>query len=90
MFGVTHQANRLPGDTQADGDFGAHRHEIEIVDEGAAAQLRLLVPAIKANFSTHQAGADGDSGFGDGCAGHRRPLIVKSCTDLYFCTIFSS
>ena len=53
--GIADQANRLAGDTQADGDFRADRGEIEIFVQGAVAQARFLMPAVVAHLVAQQA-----------------------------------
>lgn len=46
---VAHQADRFAGDTQADRDFGAQRHKLEVVGQGLAAQQGLFVSAVEAH-----------------------------------------
>jgi len=70
MIRIADQTNRFAGNAQANGDFRAHRNEIEVLSEGPTAQARLLVPAIETHLGAHQAGADRDFGFG-GSNGHR-------------------
>ncbi|MNN76494.1 hypothetical protein D3C81_1928780 [compost metagenome] len=67
---IANQPDRLAWNAQADGDFRADRDKLEIFRERAAAQPRLLVPAVVAHVETHQAGADGDFRFG-GSGQHR-------------------
>ncbi|MNY21995.1 hypothetical protein D3C86_1555800 [compost metagenome] len=73
---VAHQPNGLARNAQADRDFRADLDEIEVISEGAAAQSRLLVPAVVAHLGTHQTGADGDFRFGEG-QGHRNTSNQK-------------
>ena len=69
---VADQANGLAWDAQADGDFGAHRDKLEILAEGATAELGLFMPTVVAHFVAQQAGTDGDFRFVRGFAGHRQ------------------
>ena len=47
--GVAHQADRFAGNAQADGDFGAQRHKVEIIGESLAAQQGLFMAAVEAH-----------------------------------------
>ena len=63
LLRVANQTDGLTGNAKADGDLGAQRHKVEMFTQGLAAQARLFMAAVKANFSSQQAGADGDFRF---------------------------
>ncbi len=87
MERVAHQANRLAGNAQADRDFRAQRHEVEVIGEGLAAQQGLFMPAVEAHVLAQQAGADGDFRFAvTGVLDMAKPRCKIPVQELNFCT----
>ncbi|MCY1429280.1 hypothetical protein D3C76_813580 [compost metagenome] len=60
---IADQTDRCARHAQANGDFRAHRDELEVFAEHLVAQSRSLVTTVEAHLLTDQAGTDSDAGF---------------------------
>src|SRR5690606_25923305 len=66
----------------ADGDFRAQRHKIEILAEGVGTEARTLVRTVEPDFLTHQASAHTHRDAGKGCTAEQRMELRRHSYNL--------